>query len=245
MKRFAWLMVMPIVVFIADAPAGAATHRHSTTTTTTTRAAGTSVVPVIPCSLTTGFDSGGPSWIPTQLPANVPPSMKGKLDLYSTGAASVLAPAGWACSALDAADGGRSIDVTPPGQNSDEPPSLAQSIDATFEYTGHGPGMDVVCPYFPPTNPSTYAGCTTSPPAGETVQHLTPDIVLLNDPTGFGGSKYAMTGVLIYPDGSSQPTTSVNVSEERCTLATPKLCPTILGDFQVREFPAETENSGV
>src|ERR1700722_1378269 len=138
--------MVPAVAFAAVGPAGAAIHRRSVTTTTT---AGMTVLPVIPCSLTSGVDSGGPSWIPTQLPANVAPSMKGKLDLYSTGASSVLAPAGWACSALDAADGGRTIDVTPPGQNSDEPPSQVQSIDATFEYTGHGPGMAVVCPYFP------------------------------------------------------------------------------------------------
>jgi hypothetical protein len=96
-----------------------------------------------------------------QLLASVPSSLIGKVEFYSAGSQTLMGPKGWTCSELQAADGGIGMSVYPPGQANptidDHPtPPGGQGVFATFEYTGHTPGLDVVCPIsrFPPLCPS-------------------------------------------------------------------------------------------
>lgn len=179
--------------------------------------------------------------MPTQLPALIPASLKGEVEFYSTGTRILLAPTGWVCSALEAADGGTSVGVTPPGQNAATgitSPSY-QGVTASFDYTGHGPGMDEVCPYFPPPNPVDYPGCTTTKTAGETTSAVTPDILSITDPVGADGRATASQGVLLYPQVQAYAAGSVNFAKETCTLSVVTLCSAILSDFEIREFPTE------
>src|ERR1035437_726665 len=209
--------------------------RQPASTTTTAPAISQTVLTVNPCSISRGIPSGGLVWVPTQLPALISPSLKGKVEFYSTGTRTVLAPAGWVCSALVAADGGMSVVVTPPGQSSTLGLSspIYQSVSVSYDYTGHGPGMDQVCPYFPPPNPSTYFGCTTTKVAGETTSAVTPDILSISDPPGTSGRAKASQGVLLYPQVQDSAAVSINFAKETCTLTTQDLCPVILSDYEV------------
>lgn len=210
-----------------------------TTTTTTARAAAQTVLTVNPCSVSTGIPSGGPVWVPTQLPAVIPGALKGAVEFYSTGTRTVLAPTGWVCSATEATDGTTTVIVTPPGQSPSEGANTAnyENISATFDYTGHGPGMDEVCPYFPPENPSDYPGCSTTPSAGTTTSAVTPDILSITDSPVQGVRQHASQGVLLYPKVEAYASGSVDFAIETCTLSEMTLCPVVLADFEIRDFP--------
>lgn len=82
-------------------------------------------------------------------------------------------------------------------------------------------------------------------PAGEQTSAPTADVTAVTDPAGVVGSlggsggQYAVTGAVIFPqvqpaisDGSSLP-----VAVESSAMPDASLCPTILSDFEVREFP--------
>jgi hypothetical protein len=204
----------------------------------------------------TGFPGAGSgtAWRPTSLVAAVPASLVGKVALYSGGDASVLGPTGWTCSQLLAADGSSSIAVYPPGTpdpTTTSPTAGASLVDVQFDYTGHVPGTDLVCPYFPPADPSQYAGCQTTPPSGEVGTKLTPDIVSITDPVGVkgtlagSGGSQAVRGALIVPHVQTGSAASINVAQESCSLpsAQANLCPAILTDFEIRDFPAPPTTS--
>jgi hypothetical protein len=77
------------------------------------------------------------------------------VSFYSNGRLTVLAPSGWACTALVAGDGGQKLDVYPPGKPdyaSELAPKGAELVEIQGEYTGHIPGAQLVCRY-PPTRP--------------------------------------------------------------------------------------------
>jgi hypothetical protein len=209
---------------------------------------------VVSCTTTSGVAGSGTAWRPTALVATVPSSLVGKVALYSGGTETLLGPTGWACSQLLAADGSSAVAVYPPGTpdpTRSQPSPGTDLVDADFDYTGHGPGTDLVCPYFPPADPSEYPGCTTTPPAGEIGTKLTPDIVSITDPAGVkgtlagSGGPEAVTGALIVPHAAAGSSASLNVAEESCSLPAVQadLCPTILADFEIREFPAPPTTS--
>ncbi|MGH9205600.1 MAG: hypothetical protein ACRD1G_03435, partial [Acidimicrobiales bacterium] len=53
------------------------------------------------------------------------------------------------------------------------------------------------------------------------------------------GGPYPVTGTVIFPQAAPQVAdgSGVDVAEESCSLSVAVLCPTILSDFDVREFP--------
>lgn len=207
------------------------------------------VEPVGTCQSTTARGGSGPAWIPTELPANLTSAAVRALEFYSVGSETVLGPRGWDCAQVFATDGSAQLMVYPPGSPrlltaSSRPAPGARLVDAKFDYTGHGPGHELACPYF---GGSTNVACTLRP-AGEDVQRLTPDVVRITDPArvrgnldGSGGSQ-PVSGLMVVPQSTtlhSQP-----IAEISCSLKSASLCTDVLNDFVVREFPVPTSATG-
>ena len=117
---------------------------------------------------------------------------------------------------------------------------------ATWASTGSNAGVDLVCPLFAiPSWQSQSAGCSTNKPSGELTNVLTPDVIAVADPAGVVGSLAASggqtvaSGVVLFPQIPSAISNGspIAVAGESCVLSTPSLCPTVLSDFEVREFP--------
>jgi len=124
-------------------------------------------------------------------------------------------------------------------------------VFAVFSSTGYRQGIAMVCPYFTiPQWQRREAGCAGTVPAGERTAMPTGDVVTVTDPAGVRGTLFGsggdqpVTGVVIFPQmpGVSEGA-SEEVAAESCSLAESSLCPTILSDFEVREFPVAARRS--
>lgn len=232
-------------------PSSATSSTAPTTTTSPPGQADTavslpSVVPVVACPTTYGVSTGSHPFVPRKLPTSVATA---GLSFYSNGLLTVLAPAGWTCTALVAADGGEVLDAYPTGQadlSTHQIPPGTPVVQIIGEYTGHGPGAELVCPLFPSSPAATFMGgsppCPAAPP-GETTSRLTDDVVVFADPpgvrgTGAGsGASLASSGAAVYPQVGSSA--SVDVRAFSCTVpaALSPLCTEILADFLARNPP--------
>jgi hypothetical protein len=227
-------------------------------------------------------------WNPTITVAPVPTSLVGKVNFYTDGVHTLLAPSGWTCALVqrDASGQGTSTTTTTVGtgdstttttqlgvptsgqgaaigaqgsttlavypSNAPNPPTTGppapgtEGVFATWATTGSNAGVDLVCPFFAiPSWQSQSAGCSTTKPAGELTNVLTPDVIAVGDPAGVVGSLAASggpvvaSGVVLFPQIPSAISygSPIAVAAESCVLSTPSLCPTVLSDFEVREFP--------
>ena len=156
-------------------------------------------------------------------------------------------------SAAMATYGSTTLAIYPPNDpsapTSGAPAPGSEGIFATYASTGTSAGIDLVCPFFAiPSWQSHSAGCSTTKPAGELSNSLTPDVTTVADPAGVVGSlaasggQTAVTGAVIFPQVPAAISygRSENVVAESCSLDDPSLCPTIVSDFEVREFPVPT-----
>jgi hypothetical protein len=202
-------------------------------------------IPVVGCPTRAGVGGLSPPPIPTQLTAAIPSSVASRLRFYSDGYMVVLAPTGWTCTGLEAADGGQSLSVFPAGQT-DPLAGAATSADAAavtarFDYTGHGPGAQLVCGLFPTSAAARFAevtgGCTKVP-AREVVRRPSRDVATFRDPPGVtgtgepsGGTNPA-SGAVFFPP-PLRGSTSANVGKATCTAprSLASLCPSIIADF--------------
>jgi hypothetical protein len=214
-----------------------------------------SVLPVVPCPTSYGVGTGARPFVPRAL---VAPGPVDGASFYSNGRLTVLAPAGWACSALLAADGGQRLDVYPQGQpdlstQQAAPGALVVQVDG--EWTGHGPGALLICPLFPGSPAVTFLGGSppcAAPPPGEQVTRLTDDAVTFRDPggvrgTGAGsGGPLVSVGAAVYPQVHPEPQGGVTVAILSCTLtaAQASLCEAIERDFLVRDPPVSVPAPG-
>ncbi len=199
-----------------------------------------SVLPVVSCDTTFGISGQAAPWHPQSLAATMSGTAAKRLNFYSNGFFTVLAPRGWACAGLVAADGGSSLSVYPVGAkpaNGATASATSPSVTITGEYTGHGPGALLVCVYFPSSPAARFFGsggpACPKLPAGTRVQLLTADIAEAREPSG------AET-IVLYPQVGSDA--SVNVTVARCAL-TPRdksLCAPIIADVIARHFPSAT-----
>jgi hypothetical protein len=144
----------------------------------------------------------------------------------------VLAPRNWSCDALVAADGSEGLGATPHPQDPNSSVTTAgPSVGVTRDYTGHGPGAQLVCGYFPASPAATFAadtgGCPKLPD-GESLQSVTPDLVTFRDPNG-------ATGAALYPQ-VGQEGGGVTVSVITCHLPKQQRspCASIIADQIVR-----------
>ena len=148
------------------------------------------------------------------------------------------------------AQGSTTLAVYP--SNSPNPPTTGppapgtEGVFATWATTGSNAGIDLVCPLFAiPSWQSQSAGCSTTKPSGELTNVLTPDVIAVADPAGVVGSLAASggqivaSGVVLFPQIPSAISygSPIAVAAEVCVLSNPSLCPTVLSDFEVREFP--------
>ncbi len=229
---------------------------RSTTTSTTTPGSGYEggaavAFPVVACADAGASPTG---WRPSVLLAPIATALVGKVEFYSDGTHSIVGPSGWACSRYRAPGGVIRLDVTPRGGGAPPPagtvPPGTQGIFAEFATTGTPEGVGLVCRYFTvPTWQQAEAACGPGDPAGEQSSMPTPDIASITDPSGVigtlvgSGGTQPVSGTVIFPqsipavaDGSS-----IAVAKESCSLTDTSLCPTILSDFDVREFPVPGE----
>jgi len=210
----------------------------------TGRASGVSL-PVVPCPVRAGVAGLSQPPIPGRLTAKVGAGAASRLRFYADGFMVVLAPTGWTCTGLEAADGGQSLSVFPFGQ-ADPLETAATSKDAAavtarFDYTGHGPGAQLVCGLFPSSTAARFAQATggcTSVPGREVVRHPSRDVATFLDPPGVNGTgepsggRNAATGAVFFPQPSGAAP-SVNVAKVTCTVprSLVSLCPSIVSDL--------------
>jgi hypothetical protein len=211
---------------------------------------GVSVLPVVSCPTTYGVGGRTGVYVPTRLPAI---TSRHGLSFYSNGLNTALAPAGWRCHALVAADGGQVLDVAPPGSpdySTSEPPKGAKLVQVATDYTGHLPGGELVCALFPHSAAATAISSSglKCPMVSkrEHVVQMTSDIATFTDParvigvgTGSGGALPSQ-GAGIYPQVTPTPQ-SVDIALLSCTLPAREanLCRAIQSDFLIRYTPVD------
>ncbi len=240
----------------ASTVATAAASQTSTTTTAPLNGEVAVAFPVVECTSNTGAPLEGQGWKPSILLAPIPTGLVGKVEFYSDGVHTVLGPVGWSCAQTRSSDGARGLAVYP--ANNPNPPVEGtpapgtEGIFATFDDTGNTVGIALVCPFFTvPAWQQQEANCAPNKPSGEQSSMPTPDVASVTDPAGVVGSleasggQSAVTGTVIFPQEEPAVTdgSSVDVAEESCSLPTSTWCPTVLSDFDVREFPVPGSGS--
>jgi hypothetical protein len=199
------------------------------------------VLPVAPCSSMFGAAEPQP-WQPTKLPVALSKKNAARLAFYSNGFMTVLGPRGWACQAVVAADGSKAIEVYPPGSapagSLPSPNVPAESVYAVDDYTGHGPGALLVCPYFPNSPAASFFNggppSCSAVPAGATITHVTAETVVFRLPD-------TRTGIVIYPQITPEPAAGTNVTLATCRLrgSRASLCTPVLQDYAARGSPSQ------
>ena len=194
-------------------------------------------VPVARCPTTYGAAPGSAPRVPAA--ERVPGSaavLRG-LRLYATRGLSVLAPAGWRCHALQAADGGIAMTI-----RAREP--AGGVIAATREVACVGCIGDLACGYFPAAARLAVAGCPSTPPPGERTATLSRRAVAFSDPPGVRGGSGALgvtppaglptRGIVVFRPGAPPSAAAV-----ACALpaARSRVCMTALGAYLAR-YPA-------
>ncbi len=210
-------------------------------------------VPVVTCRAELGAPGATPPRSPAKLAIAVDARDTSRVRFYSDGFVTVLGPKGWSCSGLEAADGSQSLSVFPAGQpdpsKGGQPPAGAAGVTAFLDYTGHGPGAELVCGLFPGTQAATLAGETggcPSVPSREQVSRPTADVATFVDPAGVRGSGVpsggtnAAAGVVLFPQLSPEPG-SVNVAKATCTAPSSlrSVCDLVVADFVARDGSAQ------
>ncbi|HLH28013.1 MAG TPA: hypothetical protein VKW77_03805 [Acidimicrobiales bacterium] len=196
-------------------------------------------------------------WTPSLLLAPIPTALVSQVAFYSDGLHTVLAPAGWTCDAFPLGSGVTELVAFPTG-DPDPPTSAApqpgsEAVFAVFASTGAARGVAMACPYFTlPAWQQREAFCLSGHlPAGEQSTMSTPDVASVTDPPGVIGSlpgsggQHSVVGAVMLPQVGTavQQGQPLPVDEESCSLASTTLCPTILSDFEVREFPVPSSSS--
>jgi hypothetical protein len=197
-------------------------------------------------------------WLPSLEMAPIPTALVSLVAFYSDGVHTVLGPSGWTCNSLTPSPGETEVVVYPSGDpdppTSGTPPPGSQGVFAFYANTAKPQGVALVCPFF--TVPSWQARetfCVTGHlPAGEQTSQATPDVASVTDGTGVlgtlpgSGGPHPVTGVVIFPQvpAAVQFGQALNVVEEACSLTSPSLCPTVLSDFEVRQFPVPAAGPG-
>ncbi len=208
----------------AEAPSRPTSTTSTTSIPSTTPSATTSMkasLRVVACPTTYGV-TPPPTTAPlsTSMEVTVPRALAAELAVYTDGQGRVelLAPTGWTCSAGYGADGSGGVATYPPGESIPEsalggswtlsPNSPTEAIVAS--QTGGCEGCEVgqACPLFA-TAASNFQSqfgraCPKSRPATETVDQITPGVVIFQDPPGVSGDgspsggQYAADGAMTY-----------------------------------------------
>jgi hypothetical protein len=238
----------------SSAPAAASAP---TTTTPTPKGGAAVAFPVVACSTAFGTPLPGQAWKASILLAPIATTLVGRVEFYTDGPHSILGPSGWSCVGSTGSDGGTQLAVEPVGGSS--PPTSGgpapgtEGVFATFDSTGRPAGVALVCPFFSiPQWQQREADCNGQKPPGEFSSMPTPDVVSVFDPAGVAGTLASsgggrgVTGTVVFPQVMPAVTdgVSLDVAVESCSLTNAGLCPTVLADFDVREFPVPAPTGG-
>jgi hypothetical protein len=196
------------------------------------------VLDVVTCPTQFG---AGPETLPAppaRLPVGLPARVAKQLAFYSNGRITMLAPKGWSCDGLLAADGGEQLQAYPKGAAPKPGRAIAgPSVIVVADYTGHGPGAQLVCPYFPDSEAARFFGAEgpacPALPRGRTVVHETDDVATFRGPTG-------TVGEVIYPQNTGESPGGVPVTYAECTIrgVGKALCASVLDDVLTRRPPS-------
>ncbi len=196
------------------------------------------VLDVVTCPTTFGADAGEPTPAqPKHLAVALSKRVAARLAFYSNGRITFLAPKGWSCDGLVAADGSEQLQAYPPGKAPKPGGKVGESVLVVSDYTGHGPGAQLVCPYFPDSAATDFFGpegpACPALPERRIVQHETDDIATFTDPVG-------TVGEVVYPQVPDDASIGVPVTYAECTIrgARTTLCTPILDDVLARRPPA-------
>jgi hypothetical protein len=180
----------------------------------------------------------------------MPADLASQVAVYAdeAGVMDVVAPTGWNCTASLGADGSSEMSVMPSGvvlpQGTALPAgSQVEAIVATQNGGCQGCASYQACPFFASAVQNNAGSCNSSPPSGEAVTQLAPNIVAFEDYPGLAGDanpsggEYPANAVMTYthdPAGSSGNVWSSWL--ETCTLpySQQKLCTAVLNDFAAR-----------
>lgn len=193
------------------------------------------VLDVVTCATTFGVDGEQLAPPPKQLPVALPKKIAQQLAFYSNGRITFLAPTGWSCDGLVGADGSEQLQAYPQGKPPKPGGKVGESVLVISDYTAHGPGAQLVCPYFPDSPAAQFFGpegpACPALPEGRIVEHETDDVATFTDPVGTRGE-------VIYPQTSSE-LGGASVTYAECTLrgARKALCTPVLDDVVVRRAP--------
>jgi hypothetical protein len=141
----------------------------------------------------------------------------------------VLAPKGFACSALVGADGGVHVRLAPPGARKTGP-----AVDIEVEGACVGCIAQLACGVFRGAEKQSGLPCTTPHPAAERVRRLIANVRAFHDPPDVKGSgdpsggPYAALGAIVYVPDKTDFAARVT-----CTIDTRSqdLCGDVIADF--------------
>ncbi len=162
-------------------------------------------IPLVTCSTEHGIDET-PSPLPTDVPSPAEAKAGAPLAYFAdqNGFLRVLAPAGWQCSALDAADGNTGVEVWPSG-GSDPTTGGHVGIVANRTPACVGCMYEAVCALISVPDLAVGQGpCPTREPAGEVLHKYATDVIGIRDPAGvkgdadLSGGPDPASGVLIF-----------------------------------------------
>ena len=200
------------------------------------------------CPTTYGVQATGTPILPSTVARSIPSSLVGRIAVYTDaqGHMQILAPTGWACSAVIAADGSSDVAAYPEGQP--DPTASGATRDTGEQVVGDQASACASCNYAQttPVFPAAahqcaidYAGDPSlcpGPHTGESIDPIGDGIAGFLDPPGVRGSgagsggEYPANGVVTYhpPTSGSEPSYI-----ETCTLPDSQhsLCTATLDDF--------------
>ena len=203
-------------------------------------------VPLIPCPTQFGTSAQRRASFVPHVTAKLPADLVGRVSAYvdEAGYLVVLAPTGWHCSALVAADGGTRVLVAPLSDRLTPWPEpfqrdARQAVAAYSTSACGGCRYQLLCPLLPTSQAdmTQYGPCRVAP-AQERMRYLSGALAVFEDPAyvmGDGapsGGAYAAEGVLIHHPASPLPGDEAGY-EETCTVqsSSKDLCDAVLNDY--------------
>ena len=179
----------------------------------------------------TGAPDGVPAYLLATRSATVPPSQSTKLawyegDIRNENNLVVLAPRGWVCAALIAADGGWSITVSPPGTN---PASFtaAPAREVSSDGSYNGPGASTACDYFASAQSTSPVPRECATPIGMSLSLKSNHLVDFQQPPNKQNGAAATRGFLLWYPNDGNAAVGVDC---RLPSGQASLCQTILGE---------------
>jgi hypothetical protein len=160
---------------------------------------------------------------------------RGLVAFAGGGTPIVLAPHGFACSALVGADGGVSVQLTPPGVTGAIKTGPAVNIEV--EGACVSCITAVACGLFPTASRQNGFPCSTPRPVRERVAKLLPTVRAFIDPAGVrgtgapSGGRLAAVGAVVYVPDKSAFAARVTCTLEKSDSAS---CQAIIADFLSR-----------